>query len=309
MKLIGPHYNWAGWQFVLFSNEVRVAMKQLIDDRRYPRAVFALTTLLWAVLATQPVAADGWHNPVLQVDSIDAWLRDAKAAIPDLDQQLGSSSLRAGRSIEDLRKLGEKRSPKKQADAPNAKRGTPVLGGNLQAKLTDEQQALLARKANDCLQVLAFMKEGNIIPREFPQFQIGKMAEYRQTAKQLLGLMGPSGKQAVLGALKNHLMTGFASASDVEFHPDYVAELMEVLGDVAARGLLTPAELDDLERATLGAKPPEVQRLVNTIEKTLSETLAIQSLVDWAGTTKDPKRKSQILAQLRKRLANCSPSS
>ncbi len=282
-------------------------MKQLVNDRRYPTAVFALAMLLGGVSGIQPAAADGWHNPVLELGSIDDWLQDAKAAVPDLDEQLGSSSLRAGRGIEDLKKLAEGRRNEKQADAPKAKQKQPVRGGNLQAKLTPQQEALLARQANDCMQVLAFMKEGNIIPREFPKFPIAKMAEYRQTAKQLLGLMGPSGKQAVLGTLQNHLMAGFQSQSDVDFHPDYVDDLLQVLGDAAANGTLTPAELDDLERAMQGAKPPPVRDLVKAIDKTLSETLAFKTIVERLTVTSDPKRKAQMLQQLQRRIGSASP--
>ena len=166
----------------------------------------------------------------------------------------------------------------------------------------------MGRKANDCLQVLAFMKQGNIIPREFPKFPINKMAEYRLAAKKLLLLMGSSGKQAVLGALQKHLMNGFTSAGDVSFHPDYVADLLKVLGDAASRGLLTPEELDSLSQAMQGSKPPVIQRLVKSIDRTLSETLTIQTLLDWSAATKDKKRRNLILAQLRKRLSTASPS-
>lgn len=280
--------------------------KHLFCDRRHPVAIFVLG-MLYALSAIQPVAGDGWHNPVLMVGSIDDWLRDAKAAVPDLNEQLGSSSLRSGRGIDDLKKLAENRRDKQQTNGSNTTPNEPLRGGNLLANLSPEQQSLLARKADECLQVLAFMKEGNIIPREFPQFPINKMSEYRQTAKQLLGLMGNPGKEAVLGRLTGHLMAGFRSASDVAFHPNYVDELLQVLGDSASRGMLTPQELDELERAMQGAKPAEVQRLVNAIDKTLAETLAIQTLVDWAGTTKDQKRKSQILTRLRSRLSNAGP--
>jgi hypothetical protein len=282
--------------------------KYLAARRSHTAAVLTLGLLLSAFAVAQPAIADGWHNPVLYVGSIDDWLGDLKAELPDLGQQIGSTSLRAGRNIEDLKKLARNNSTKKQSNGNNANRKGPARSGNLQANLTTKQQALLGRKANDCLQVLAFMKQGNIIPREFPKFPINKMAEYRLAAKKLLLLMGSSGKQAVLGALQKHLMNGFTSAGDVSFHPDYVADLLKVLGDAASRGLLTPEELDSLSQAMQGSKPPVIQRLVKAIDRTLSETLTIQTLLDWSAATKDKKRRNLILAQLRKRLSTASPS-
>jgi hypothetical protein len=199
--------------------------------RRLPYFVLGVFALLSGI-SGQPVAwADGWHNPVLQLGSVNDWLRDAKDAVPDLESQLTSSTLRAGKSIEDLKKLSKSGGAKKKS---SNKSKQPLRAGSLQANLTPQQQALLARKANDCLQVLAFMKNGNIYPREFPDFPIEKIPEYRKTATQLLNLMGPAGTEAVVGQLRQHLMGGFPKQSDITYHPDYVDGLMSVLADSAA---------------------------------------------------------------------------
>jgi hypothetical protein len=270
--------------------------------------LFAVLSLLLQCICAQQVTADGWHNPVLQLGSVDDWLRDAKATIPDLTQQLGNSSLRSGRGINDLKEAIAKKGDARRENGARPNKNRPIRGGNLTANLTEQQQALLSRKADDCLQVLAFMKQGNVIPREFPQFPINKMAQYRETAKQLLGLMGASGNQAVLGALTNHLMSGFTSASDVSYHQNYVSDLLQVLGDAASKGTLTPQELDALQQAMQGNKPVDVRRLADAIDNTLSRTLAIQTLLDWANSTEAPKQKSQILSRLRNRLSEASPA-
>ncbi|MBP86020.1 MAG: hypothetical protein CMJ64_04770, partial [Planctomycetaceae bacterium] len=195
-----------------------------------------------------------------------------------------------------------------KSKSKSSKSKQPLRGGSLQANLTPQQQALLARKANDCLQVLAFMKNGNIIPTEFPAFPIKKIPQYRKTATQLLNVMGPAGTQAVVGQLRNHLMSGFPKQSDVACHLGYVDGLLEVLANSAASGRLSPRDLDSLEQAMQGAKPREVEVLSRRINETISKNLDIQSLLDWADKTKDSKRKTQILSKLRTKLANATPT-
>jgi len=275
----------------------------MLDYRMLTRVPAAAAGLLMAALWWGDARADGWHDPVLDLGSVNDWLRDVKATIPDLDEQLSSASLRSGRGIEDLKKLAQDNAGKPKSSS--TKRG-PVRGGNLQANLTPQQQALLARKANDCLQVLAFMKQGNIYPHEFPNFPIDKIPEYRQTARQLLNLMGSAGSSAVVGQLRTHLMSGFPAQFDVSYHPAYAAELLDVLATSAASGALSPQDLESLHQAMQGVKPPDVQAFVNQIDKTLGESLAIKSLLAWASAAADPKRKAELLVHLRNRLSQAT---
>lgn len=270
------------------------------------RLAASATTLVTFALTAGFCSADGWHNPVLQLPSVNDWLQDAQTAVPDLQDQLRSSTLRAGRGIEDLKKLAKQGGQKKSEPKKGAKR--PLRGGRLQAKLTPQQQALLARKANDCLEVLAFMKRDNIYPREFPNFPVEKIPEYRKTAVQLLDIMGPAGHEAIVGRLRQHLMGGFPARFDVTYHPDYVDGMLTVLGNAAAAGELSPEELDSLDQAMQGRKPREVGELVKKIDQTLAKNLSIQALLDWAGKTQDRSRKKQVLAQLRTHLEEASPA-
>lgn len=261
-------------------------------------------------IATQAAVADGWHNPVLQLPSVQDWLQDAQQAVPDLQDQLQSSTLQAGTGADALKKLTKGKVASKTSKQPQKKGSSkrPLRGGTLQANLNRQQQALLARKANDCLEVLAFMRNDNIYPREFPNFPIEKIPEYRQTAAKLLDVMGPTGSQAIIGRLRHHLMNGFPKRSDIEYHPEYVDVMLAVLGNSLAEGRVSPEDLDSLDQAMQGRKSREVSLLVKKIDKALAEHMDIHALLTWAGKTKSRDRKRQILAQLRTKLADASTS-
>ena len=272
--------------------------------RMLPHAMLTLLAVVVSLTGAPRVWGDGWHNPVLELGSVNEWLSEAKAAVPDLESRLTGSTLRAGTNIEDLKKLS-KGGPTK---AKSGKSTQPLRGGSLQANLTPKQRALLARKANDCLQVLAFMKNGNIIPSEFPKFPNEKIPEYRETATQLLNLMGEAGTDAVVRRLREHLMGGFPRQADISYHPDYVDGLMDVLASSAASGGLSPQDLDSLDRAMRGRKSREIGGLAKRIDQTIIRNLDIQSLLNWADNTGEPERRTQILGRLRAKLANATPS-
>jgi len=160
--------------------------------RRLSRSAPVAAAVIWVVLSPVSLRADGWHNAALATASLDEWLSDVKRAIPDLDSRLGKSTLTAGRGPEGL--IDRAAAAEGSAgDLP----GGPDRRASIQSNLTAEQRALLGRKANDCVEVLAYMHPKNIIPREFPRFQLSKIPEYRKTAKQMLAMMGPEGSSAV----------------------------------------------------------------------------------------------------------------
>ena len=134
------------------------------------RRVTIACVVILAACTSRTVWADGWHNPVLELPSVNDWLQDAQQAFPDLQDQLKSSTLQASNDIEKLKNLNKNAANSKpsQQTLKKGQSERPLRGGTLQVKLNQQQQALLARKANDCLEVLAFMKNGNIYPREFP---------------------------------------------------------------------------------------------------------------------------------------------
>jgi hypothetical protein len=257
------------------------------------------------------VRADGWHSPVLEAGSVDQWIGEARAVFPQKQQALavadfsdasGSSSLRAGRGIEDLKKRANGESSKKKSSQVPPKTKAPPPAGNLQANLNPQQKAFLSQKANDALQILAFMKEGNIYPQEFPRFPIQQMGQFRNAAKQLLNVMGPPGAQAIAGQLRAHLMSGIGNMGDITYHPEYVSDMLDVLSRSAAAGWLTPEDLASLREAMQGQKSAEVQQIADQIEAALPTNLDFLSLLQWATELPDAKRKADLLEILRQRI-------
>jgi len=127
------------------------------------RAAFARShvTLRPSSELSFPGNYEGLEMPHWRLVGSTKWLHDVKAAIPpDFEQGLSSASSKSGHGAEDLKRAAESASAVSAATAKPARRGATI-----QANLTPQQQALLGRKANDCMEVLAFMDQGNIIPR------------------------------------------------------------------------------------------------------------------------------------------------
>ena len=269
------------------------------------KAIFGSRFLVLAVLCGCAVAsstfADGWHNAALATGSLDEWLQDIKSVVPDLDNRLSNSSLRSGTSLEELK---ERRQSANAADSATK----PVAGGKIQSNLTAQQQAVLARKANDCMEVLAYMKRENIFPHEFPDFPLHRMTEYRNTAKQLLQMMGPAGAAAVVNQCRSLLMGAGSVASDVTFHPDYEKDILSQLETAASAGHLSPADLDALQEATQGQKPLPLRAFADKVSSVVEKSVDLVTLFRWAQATTDAKRKRVILAHVKARIAAAKPN-
>lgn len=211
-------------------------------------------------------AADGFHNAALATRSLEQWLADVEAAIPELGDQLkssqpGSSQLETARDLDSLTDLDREPPPER-----------PVRGGTIQAELTPEQSALLARKGNDCLEILAYMRPENIIPREFPDFQLAKIPEYRDMAKRLLTVMGPTGTALVTNRLRADLMSP-PDRRDMVVHGDYYRDLLELLTEGSKSGNVSAEQLEALFLAGQGRKDPERAALAQEVQTALLEAL------------------------------------
>lgn len=250
--------------------------------------------------------ADGWHNPVLTIPNVNQFLQQATANLPIVPQSADEGStteLRSGSNVEDLKKLsgGATKGPKTKS-----KTKTPARGGTLQANLNPEQQALVARAANDCLDILAYMSADNIIPREFPDFPMARMAEYRDAAKQVVSALGPYGAQEVVGRLRTLLMSGEQNAEGLQYHPEYARDLMDVLVDSIAAGRVTSTDLESLREAMQGEKPPVARAVANELKEVLPENLSLAGLFKWADGIDNEKLKSRVMTKLCERLASIS---
>ena len=275
------------------------------------RKVLILLGCQWLAGLSSPVPsfADGWHNATLGSKSIDNWLTDVRAAIPGFAVNTAASG--DGKAAESSGAKAAESSGAKTA-TPSGERpampGLPILqsqrgasndtpadegarqrnrlsveregnqlnyqpGGVLPTQLTAAQKTVLDRKSRECLEVLAYMDDGNIFPREFPKFPMDRIPEYRKAAKQLLKLMGPTGATVTVNQVRAELMNQVHKRADMHFHACYHDELLELLRHAAVLGWLSDADLHSLEEAASGKKA--------NLQATLAES--VQSIVELRG--------------------------
>ena len=203
--------------------------------------------------------AHGFHNTALTTSSLDQWLRDVKQAIPDLEERM----------------LNGRRPPGQAGPAPAPPGGTGPEGarpdlppgrvvGTIETQLTPEQRAILNRKASDCMQILAHLSPPNVIPEEFPTFDISRIPEYRRGARQLLKLMGRESTGVVVGRIENELMSRGGLATQLPLHGDFHDDLLEVLDSLADEGNLTSDHVEAMLQAAEGHKESGAQRELAT---------------------------------------------
>jgi hypothetical protein len=261
-------------------------------------ATRAVAFVAAAMLVALPsvVWADGWHNASLATASLDDWLRDIRASVPEVADRLDKSQLKSGASIDDLKKANRPASE----DTADAK----PIGGKLN-NLSQQQQAVLSRKAADCMEVLAYMDTKNIFPREFPTFQLGKIPEYRKTAKQLLGAMGPLGAQAIANQLRAELMGGVNHGYDVSPTASYYDDLLEVFKQSLENGDLSMEDAEALQDAASGMKSANAG-LAKKVKEMIDQYANLKTLVNWLANTSDGNRKKQLTTQIKARVAKAS---
>ena len=264
-----------------------------------------LLPVVWmtAVLApTQQLAADGWHNASLSTASLDEWMNDIKTQVPQVSSRIDKSSLKSGQGPEELQRLAEEAA---QRGAP-PKAGAPPQAGQLNANFTPEQVALLGRKANDCLEIMAFMDNRNIFPREFPRFQLSQIPNYRKNAKALLSAMGPVGSKSVVEMVRSHLMGNAPpGGAGLELHNDYLQDLIDVLKQSAAQGDLTAEDFQTLRDASQGQKPPALAALASKLDDVFA-SVPIPSLLEWLELAPDARTKAALSDYLTARVASAS---
>lgn len=249
--------------------------------------------------------ADGWHNAALATSSLDQWVNqtfsEMKSAMPAIQEQIKSGEVQAGR---DYKALQERANAATGAAKPKSGRT-----GTLSGKLNAQQQAMMGKKAGDCLEILACMNQENIFPAEFPNFQLQQIPRYREAAKSLLKMMGPTGGQAVTQQLRSELMGNQSGANyGLKPHPSYYADLLEVLKQHIADGTVSLRDLDDLEKAAAGMKTGPQAKLAQEIQKTLAEVDDVSVLLQWAEQATDAKRRQQLYNKAKSKFKEASVS-
>jgi hypothetical protein len=280
-----------------------------------PKRSACVMALLFLGAAPGAVLADGWHNATLGSGSIDDWLRDVQTAVPGFAANLTSS-----RSPTGVAQGNKPNKPPQGSEKPGPAPGdADYRPGGVPPNLTAQQQSVLERKARDCLEVLAYMDPKNIYPREFPDFPLEKIPEYRQTAKQLLGLMGPTGTAAVVNQVRAELMNPALlnprlarlrqKPPDVQPRPDYYFELLQLLRDAAQGGQLTQQDEQALLEASSGVKigaqalfAQHVAEVLTSLQDSRAKSLGLPALLQLVQTTVDTNRKRALQGQLYQRV-------
>ena len=244
------------------------------------------------------ILAHGFHNSALTTSSLDRWLDDVRQAIPDLDERMISSRSQPG---PDTPKPAPQPGPAPAGDRPEL---PPGRVGTIQTQLTPQQRAILNRKASDCMQILAHLSPQNVIPEEFPTFDISRVPEYRGAAKKLLKLMGQESTGVVVGRIENELMSDGQRAQGLPLHRDFHDDLLEVLQSLAGEGSLTPKHVEAMLVAAEGRKEPGAQReLAAKVQEVFVDSADLPTFARTFTNTSNRRLKKRLLSEANEKIS------
>ncbi len=129
---------------------------------------------------------------MLSTSSLDEWLVDIKEIVPEVEETILT------------RKAPSSGAPAQPSNPAPTAPGKPALppgrvAGRIETQLTTAQRELVNRKAAECVDVLAHLTPQNVILEEFPKFDMSRVPECREAAKQLLKQLGRQGAAVVVG--------------------------------------------------------------------------------------------------------------
>ncbi len=246
--------------------------------------------------------ADGWHNTALATATLDEWMADVKAAIPDIEERIRRSKAADQSNGRDTRPSGEAADPAAVDNStPSAKR--PAGAGTILADMSPQQQALLGRKAKDCLEIMAYMDANNIIPREFPRFDLKSIPKYRTAAKELMKAMGPEGARPLVGVIQNEMAGGRKTPSDMKLSRTYYDDLLEVLQHNVREGNLSDTDVKRLMQAGQGSKSGLQKKFSDSVRETvLMEDASLNTMLDVIADTNSRTLRTKLNAKIRERI-------
>lgn len=267
----------------------------------------SLTGIGLCLLLCSSAAGHGWHNAALATASLDEWTADVREAIPEIRKQLDQAAapeMSAYRDIEKLRQAAKNATGEDAAgEDATSPTGGPGRAGTILTDLTPEQRALLGRKAQDCLEIIAYMEPDNIIPEEFPRFKLQNVPQYRKAAKELMKAMGSAGTEPLVGVIQNEMAGPGRSPLGMKWHPDYYKDLLEILQSSAKSGQLSDEAVKTLLQASQGRKSKRQQAFADKVQDTvLLENYDLATMIDVVEKTEDRRLKSRLNTRIRKRI-------
>jgi hypothetical protein len=251
------------------------------------RVLLFVVGLLTTVLSGD-LFADGWHNAALFTGDLDNWAKQEAQGLP-LTRDEGSASTKT------KLKVGAGRPPGKAGAAePDA---TSVaeqrLGGNLNA----QQRNQLMMKAQNFVEVLAYMRSDNILMPEFPNFNHALIPKYREKAYELLQRSGSAGTHAALEQLRNLLMGGGPSGDVQGFHPDFVRQMLSMFEGGLKANHFSASELLELLALT-DTRQVQIAKLATAVREAINTHLELVAKLELAEQAKGEKRVHDLVLNM-----------
>lgn len=229
--------------------------------------------------------ADGWHNPILGNKGFKEWAKDVKDLLPQKDGK-------------EINNKGDKRDSK-VGSIPQ-----------VDAKLLETNKEILKRKGWDAVKVLAHMEPENIIPSEFPNFDMGGIPQCRRDCKKFLMETGYIGATVVVNQLVNAL-TGVAGFEPgIIISPSYEQDMVDVLRSHIAAGRINSEQIKNLLNACKGSKPNQrTKQLAQKVRESIDiSQLDIVTIVTMANVAQDRTWKNFLLREFKSRLESSALS-
>lgn len=262
-----------------------------------PGWVSALVLLLTATAAR----GDGWHNAALFTGDLDNWAKQEAQGIPPAAES-GQSNTKSRLKVGVGRPPGQAGATESAAepDAKTEKR----LGGNLNA----QQQNQLMMKAQNFVEVLAYMRSDNILKPEFPNFNHALIPKYREKAYELLQRSGSAGTQAAKNVLRDLLMGGGPQGDVNGFHPDFVRQMLSTFEGGLQSNHYSASELLELLALT-DTRQPQVGQLAKAVQNAVDKQLQLADKLELADEAGDQKRvRDMVMNMIRGSLDEADPN-
>jgi hypothetical protein len=229
--------------------------------------------------------ADGWHNPILRNKGFKEWAKDVKELLPQND----------GKEINNKR---EKRDSKIE------------LIPQVDSKNLEKNKEILKRKGWDAVKVLAHMEPENIIPSEFPNFDMSGIPQCRRDCKMFLMETGYIGAAVVVNQLVNALTGVGGFETGIILSPSYEQDMVDVLRSHFAAGRINSDQIKDLLNACKGSKPDErTKQLARMVRENVDiSQLDILTIGSMANNAQERKWKNQLFREFKRQLESAALS-
>ena len=227
--------------------------------------------------------ADGWHNPILKNKGFKEWAKDITPLLPQKD----------GTGIS--KKKGELDS-----------RVETIPQGDV--KNLEKNKEILKRKGWDAVKILAHMEPENIIPTEFPNFDMAGIPQCRRDCKKFLMKTGYIGASVVVNQLVNALMGMGGFEGGIIISPSYEQDMIDVLRTHYTAGRVSADQVQSLLNACKGTKPDDrTMKLARMVRESIDlSQIELSTLCNMVINARDRKWHNHLIREFKKRLKDAA---